>query len=151
MSKQQFSFASCEGASLCVPLSSHISTHLYVSEYTHDCVWEFEYAHALCVCVCVCQGKVLQSKGIYKYIYIYIYIEEFLLRHGEYHPPSGKKEEKEKQTFPHPFSFSSSFSILHLLRSAFSISLSVSLTKAAVSSKMRPRMEGMQMKSLLVD
>lgn len=145
MSKQQFSFASCEGASLCVLLSSHISTHLYISEYTYDCVWEFEYAQALCVSVCV-RGKCCRGKA-----YTYIYIEEFLLRHGEYHPPSGKKEEKEKQTFPHPFSFSSLFSILHLLRSAFSISLSVSLTKAAVSSKMRPRMEGMQMKSLLVD
>ena len=139
---------------LCVFLRAPAAPYIFIfSEYACDCAWEFECAYALCVCVCVwereretgCQGKVLRRKGIY--------IRECLPRHGDWnHLPSGKKEElKKTQTFPHPFSFSSLFSILHSLCSAFSLSLSVSLTKAAVSSKMRPRTEGMQMKSLLVD
>lgn len=68
MSKYQFSFASCEGASLCVPSYSRVSIHLYISEYTCDCAWEFvlEYAHTLCVCVCVrgkcCRGKAYMGR-----------------------------------------------------------------------------------------
>lgn len=129
--------------SFCVPASPYIFIFLNILVI----VLESLNMHMHCVCMTVCQGKVLQRKGIY------IYIQECLLRHGDcYHPPSGKKRRKKTlQTFPHPFSFSSLFSILHLLSSAFSLSLSVSLTKAAVSSKMRPRTEGMQMKSLLVD
>lgn len=63
-----------------------------------------------------------------------------------------KKEEKNPTNIPPSILFL--FLILYLALALCSFlppSLSVSLTKAAVSSKMRPRTEGMQMKSLLVD
>lgn len=132
---------------LCVPTSPYIFIFLNILVI----VLESLNTRMHCVCVSVwqrvtvCQGKVLQRKGIYIYRNVCLGMETaiiFLL---------AKKKKKNPQTFPHPFSFSSLFSILHLLCSAFSLSLSVSLTKAAVSSKMRPRTEGMQMKSLLVD
>lgn len=98
----------------------------------------------VCVNVCVSGESAAEERHILR--------EKCLLRHGDcYHPPSGKKKRRKKQTFSHPFSFSSLFSILHFLCSALSLALSVSLTKAAVSSKMRPHAEGMQMKSSLVD
>lgn len=104
---------------LCVfLLCSRISIYLYISEYTCDCAWEFEYAHALCVCMTVCQGKVLQRKGIY------IYIQECLLRHGDcYHPPSGKKEGKKT----HKHSPIHSLSPPYSLSCTYSVQLSPSL------------------------
>lgn len=75
MSKWQFRFASCEGASLCVPPSPPI----------------FRFQNILWIVrECVCQGKVLQRKGIYW--------EDCLLRHGDcYHPPPGKKKRNGKK------------------------------------------------------
>lgn len=134
---------------LCVP---RIFMYLYIFlnfPFFFDCAGE-----SLIVCLrdCVSGKSAAEERRIHIYIYLYIHTQGCLLRHGDcYHPPSGKKEENTHKHSPHPFSFSSLFSILHLLCSALSLSLSVSLTKAAVSSKMRPRTEGMQMKSLLVD
>lgn len=129
---------------LCVPASPYIFIFLNILVI----VLESLNTHMHCVCVTACDCVSGKSAAEERHIYI----QECLLRHGDcYHLPSGKKEEKKAHKHSHPFSFFSLFSILHLLCSAFSLSLSVSLTKAAVSSKMRPRTEGMQMKSLLVD
>lgn len=129
---------------LCVFLCSHLSIHLYISEYTCDCAWEFEYARALCVWDCVSGESAAEERHIYGKVWLDMETAIIFLL-------ARKEEEKNTNISPHPFSFSSLFSILHTLSPAFSLSLSVSLTKAAVSSKMRPRTEGMQMKSLLVD
>lgn len=67
-----------------------------------------------------------------------------LVRHGDCnHLPSGKIH---KNSPIHALFFFFLFSVCHTLSPQLSLSLSVSLTKAAVSSsKMRPRTEGMQM------
>lgn len=67
----------------------------------------------------VCQGKkVLQRKGTDTHIFIYTQRNVCLGIGDCYHPPPGKKEENTHKHSPHPFSFSSLFSILHLLCSA---------------------------------
>lgn len=92
---------------LCVFLRFPASPYIFIFVNILGIVLESLNMHMHCVCDCVCQGKVLQRKGIY--------IRECLVRHGDcYHLPSGKKRRRKKtQTFPHPFSFSSLFSILH--------------------------------------
>lgn len=95
---------------------------------------EFPIAHVFFVCIS--EERAAEAKAS---------ILEYLLRHALIF---WKKEKENKKTQRH-------YPILSLSPpyspSFAPFSLSVSLTKAAVSSKMRPRSEGMQMKSLLVD
>lgn len=129
---------------LCVfPVSPHIFTFLNILVMVLVSLNIYMRCACVCVCVLVCQGKVLQRKCTYW---------KCLFGHGDcYHLSSCKEKKRRQKTHTHKHSPIHSFSISHSLSSALSLSLSVSLTKAAVSSKMRPRTEGMQMKSLLVD
>lgn len=106
MSKYQFSFASCEGASLWVPLCSFVSICLNFCIYVCLCL----NMHMHCVWF---RGKVLQRKRIYGKVWLGMEAAVIFLL-------AEKEEGKKTQTFPHPFSFSFLFSILLSLSSALS-------------------------------
>lgn len=124
---------------LCVfPVSPHIFTFLNILVM----VLVSLNIYMRCACVCVSGESAAEEMHILKvFVWAWRLLSSFFLQ----------REKKKTKKHTHKHSPIHSFSISHSLSSALSLSLSVSLTKAAVSSKMRPHTEGMQMKSLLVD
>lgn len=68
MSKWQFSFASCGGASLCFPLTSHMSLHFWIFLWLWLRVWICTCI--VCICDCVSRESAAEERHIYERVWL---------------------------------------------------------------------------------